>query len=44
MPLSVQLENLKKEYVAPDGAQVPVIDVEHFSLDDGEQVALRCSI
>lgn len=40
MPLSVQLENLKKEYVAPDGAQVPVIDVEHFSLDDGEQVAL----
>jgi putative ABC transport system ATP-binding protein len=38
--LSVQLDQLKKHYIAPDGAHVPVIDVEHFNLDDGEQVAL----
>jgi putative ABC transport system ATP-binding protein len=40
MPLSVQIDGLKKQYIAPDGAKVPVIDVEHFNLDDGEQVAL----
>jgi putative ABC transport system ATP-binding protein len=34
------LEHLKKQYVAPDGAAVPVIDIEEFRLGDGEQVAL----
>lgn len=31
---------MKKQYVAPDGAAVPVIDVPHFRLGDGEQVGL----
>ena len=38
--MAVRLEQLRKRYVAPDGAAVPVIDVEHFELGDGEQVAL----
>jgi putative ABC transport system ATP-binding protein len=38
--LSVQLDKLKKQYISPDGATVPVIDVEHLDLDDGEQIAL----
>jgi ABC-type lipoprotein export system ATPase subunit len=38
--LSVQIDHLKKRYIAPDGAVVPVIDVEHLSIDDGEQIAL----
>jgi putative ABC transport system ATP-binding protein len=36
----IVLHNLLKRYVAPDGSAVPVIDIEHFSLGDGEQVAL----
>src|SRR5258705_9527277 len=38
--MSVQLDNVRKQYVSPDGGAVPVIDVEEFGLDDGEQVAL----
>ena len=38
--MAVTLENLKKQYVAPDGTTVPVVDVPFFRLDDGEQVAL----
>jgi putative ABC transport system ATP-binding protein len=38
--LSVQLDNLRKRFVAPDGAQVPVIDIEELGIDDGEQIAL----
>ncbi len=38
--MAVQLVDLKKQYVAPDGGVVPVIDVPHFALGDGEQVAL----
>ena len=38
--MPVWLEQLKKTYVSPDGATVPVIDVGSFRLDDGEQVAL----
>src|SRR5207302_1723505 len=38
--MPVWLDHLKKQYVAPDGAAVPVIDIEQFRLDDGEQVAL----
>jgi putative ABC transport system ATP-binding protein len=34
------LVQLKKQFVAPDGTAVPVIDVEHFNLASGEQVAL----
>lgn len=38
--MPVWLDHLKKQYVAPDGAAVPVIDIEEFRLGDGEQVAL----
>jgi putative ABC transport system ATP-binding protein len=38
--MPVWLDQLKKTYVSPDGATVPVIDVASFRLDDGEQVAL----
>jgi ABC-type lipoprotein export system ATPase subunit len=38
--MPVWLDHLKKQYVAPDGAAVPVIDIEDFRLADGEQVAL----
>jgi len=38
--MSVELQQLRKRYVAPDGSSVPVIDVGSFALSDGEQVAL----
>jgi ABC-type lipoprotein export system ATPase subunit len=38
--VAVRLVQLKKQYVAPDGSVVPVIDVDKFDLGDGEQVAL----
>src|SRR5688500_15982244 len=38
--MSITLSQLQKRYVAPDGSAVPVVDIEHFSLGDGEQVAL----
>ncbi|MDB5173202.1 MAG: Phosphonate-transporting ATPase [Phycisphaerales bacterium] len=38
--MSVELFQLKKRYVGPDGAAVPVIDVPEFRLGDGEQVGL----
>jgi putative ABC transport system ATP-binding protein len=41
--VSVQLRNLKKDYVSPDGSVVPVIDVPEFDLADGQQIALKGS-
>ena len=38
--MAVWLDQLKKQYVAPDGGAVPVIDIGEFRLDDGEHVAL----
>src|SRR5579884_4062676 len=38
--MPVWLDHLKKRYVAPDGAAVPVIDIDEFRLGDGEHVAL----
>ena len=38
--MPVWLDELKKEYISPDGGKVPVIDVTSFRLGDGEQVAL----
>jgi ABC-type lipoprotein export system ATPase subunit len=38
--MAVELRELKKQYVGPDGSVVPVIDVPKLHLDDGEQVAL----
>jgi len=33
--------DLKKSYVSPDGETTPVIDIESFSMEVGEQVALE---
>jgi ABC-type lipoprotein export system ATPase subunit len=38
--VAIHLENVKKQYIAPDGAAVPVIDISQFALADAEQVAL----
>jgi ABC-type lipoprotein export system ATPase subunit len=38
--MSVQIQNLRKSYVGPDGGSVPVVDVARFDLADAEQVAL----
>ena len=38
--VALELVNLKKDYAAPDGSVVSVIDLEHLAIADGEQVAL----
>ena len=38
--MPVWLDQLKKDYLSPDGEKVPVIDIAAFRLGDGEQVAL----
>ena len=38
--MAIALDGLFKQYVAPDGSSMPVIDIEHFALADAEQVAL----
>jgi ABC-type lipoprotein export system ATPase subunit len=38
--VSLTISQLQKRFVGPDGSVVPVIDIEHFALADGEQVAL----
>lgn len=38
--MAVHLYQLQKSFVAPDGSSLPVIDIEFFSLHDGEQAAL----
>src|SRR5436305_13793921 len=38
--MSVEIHQLKKQYVSPDGGIVPVIDVPEFQLEDGAQVGL----
>ena len=38
--MALTLNKLIKRYVAPDGSAVPVIDIPHFELAEGEQVAL----
>ena len=38
--MAIVLDGLFKQYVAPDGSSMPVIDIERLSLDDGEQVSL----
>jgi ABC-type lipoprotein export system ATPase subunit len=39
MPV-LEISNLKKSYIAPDGARSLVIDVPRFALNAGEQIAL----
>lgn len=36
----LQLENVKKSYVEPDGSELPILDVPSFELADGEQAVL----
>ncbi len=36
----LELTNLKKHYLGPDGSQTPVVDVPHFRIEHGQQVAL----
>lgn len=38
--MSLKIIDLKKNYVSPDGTQVPVIDIPEFFMDAGEQVGL----
>jgi ABC-type lipoprotein export system ATPase subunit len=38
--MAIEIHDLIKKYVGPDGTVVPVIDIPELSLGDGEQVAL----
>ncbi|MCA9229174.1 MAG: ABC transporter ATP-binding protein [Planctomycetales bacterium] len=35
------LENVRKSYREPNGEPLPILDIEHFRLDAGEQTVLR---
>ena len=35
------LEEVRKSYREPDGEPLPILDIEHFKIDAGEQVVLR---
>lgn len=37
----LELTNLKKSFIAPDGVRRTIIDVPHFGLEERQQVALR---
>ena len=37
----LQLTNVRKSYLEPDGAELPILDVEHLAIAAGEQVVLR---
>lgn len=36
----LKLEQIKKAYTQPDGSRVPILDIEEFNIDAGEQVVL----
>src|SRR5579864_6843271 len=38
--MAVWLQDLKKQYLSPDGGAVPVIDIPAFRLENGEHLAL----
>ncbi len=38
--MAIEIKNLQKTYVAPDGSKTPIVNIRHFALADGEQVAL----
>ncbi|MEK7466840.1 MAG: ABC transporter ATP-binding protein [Planctomycetota bacterium] len=40
-PPLLEIRDLRKSYISPDGLSSPVIDIAEFRLDPGEQVALR---
>lgn len=35
------LHHVRKSYAEPDGSELPILDVERFAIDRGEQVVLR---
>ena len=42
MPL-LTIIGLQKAYVSPEGFQTPIIDIPHFEMEEGTQIALRGS-
>ncbi len=38
--MSLELKQLRKSYREPNGNQLPILDIDHFEMADGEQVAL----
>ena len=36
----LKLEQVKKTYTQPDGSRVPILDINEFKIDAGEQVVL----
>ena len=38
--MSLLLEKVKKSYREPDGATLPILDIERFEIKDKEQVVL----
>ena len=36
----LKLEHVKKTYAQPDGSRVPILDIDEFNIDAGEQVVL----
>ncbi len=38
--MSLVLTGVRKSYIEPDGTKLPILDVEHFALNKGEQVVL----
>ena len=39
-PMSLELKNVRKTYREPDGTPLPVLDIQHFAVQDAEQVVL----
>ncbi|MFV2065829.1 MAG: ABC transporter ATP-binding protein [Pirellulales bacterium] len=37
----LQIENVRKSYLEPDGTPLPVLDIPNFSMATGEQVVIR---
>lgn len=38
--MAIELRNLRKTYVAPDGSATPIVSISEFKLADGQQTAL----
>src|SRR4051812_20591083 len=39
-PLMLQLRNIKKSYIEPDGGRLPILDIPQFDVGDAEQMVL----
>lgn len=40
MPL-VELQSVRKAYIEPGGTKLPILDIDYFAVDPGEQVVIR---